>query len=101
MHGTLQLSSTGQRSRLRLTILALNLGDAGDVAGAKGKGGPHEAEEDDEPEQERVGLEGGRHGLRLLGVVNRCVACGMCSLVGRAQLREEEEEEEGRNKRKE
>lgn len=34
----------------QLTVLALNLGDASNVAGAKGERGLHEAKEDDEPE---------------------------------------------------
>jgi hypothetical protein len=34
----------------QLTVLTLDLGDASNVAGAKGESGLHEAKENDEPE---------------------------------------------------
>jgi hypothetical protein len=59
-------SSNGRQ----LTILAFNGGNPLDVAGAESKGWPHETEENDEPEQERVGLER-RHGCGFFTACSR------------------------------
>lgn len=45
-----------------LTVLAFDLGDAGDISSTEGMNATGEEEKEDQPHEEGSRLEGGRHG---------------------------------------